>query len=540
MRHRSSHPFVVLSLLAACSVDSYTRDADRDVESILAEGVQQVLGDRREWVVEPEVEPPPAPPPDAAPHPDPNDPAAPPPPSPPAAPAVQAVDRYDLQRSLATAFASNRDLLTRREGLYQSGLSISLTRFQFGPQWNAAVSYVLAAQEDGGERQDAAASLGVSQLLPTGGTLALTSSATSAWPFGDDGGPDTYGSAVGISLTQPLLRGAGYEVSHEALTQAERSFVYAIRDFEQYRENFAISVARTYYDLVSQQKTLVIEDANYQGAVFDRGKAEALYRVGRNTEQEVYRARRREIEAKDQLIDARANYDRALDEFKILLGLPTTTLLDVQDSEAPYEPVRIRESSAVAAARHNRLDLITQRQQVEDSERSLRIAENTLLPDVDLVARYDLAGTDTQASRAGPENWNATLGLQMEIPLQRRSERNNLRSAQIALEQARRGYSLRLDQLDLEIRDALRRLKSTEERIGLQEEQIVQERAAVTVTEIRYESGKLDNRDLLEARQALVNAQNALIRLKVEHFIGRLSLLRDMGLFFVDAQGGWQ
>ena len=99
---------------------------------------------------------------------------------------------------------------------------------------------------------------------------------------------------------------------------------------------------------------------------------------------------------------------------------------------------------------------------------------------------------------------------------------------------------MREDQLDLDIRDALRRLKSIEERIALQEEQIVQEQAAVTVTQIRYESGKLENRDLLEARQALVNAQNALIRLKVEHFVARLTLQKDLGIFFVDDKGMWR
>ncbi|MCA8975694.1 MAG: TolC family protein, partial [Planctomycetes bacterium] len=291
---------------------------------------------------------------------------------------------------------------------------------------------------------------------------------------------------------------------------------------------------------VGQQQSLAIEDDNYSGAVFDRRKAEALHQVDRNTEQEVIRARRREIEAQDQLIEARAGYDRALDEFKILLGLQTTELIDVEISEPPYEPVRITEASAVAAARHNRLDIISERQQVEDAERSLRLAENGLLPNLDLTASYGLSGTDTELGGAGPDRWSSSVGLNFEVPLQRKSERNSYRSAVIQVEQIKRGFTQRLDQLDLEIRDALRRLRSIEQRVGLQREQIQQERGAVTLNEIRYESGKLDNRELLEARQALVNAQNALIRLKVDHFIARLSLLRDMGLFFVDESGMWQ
>ena len=55
----------------------------------------------------------------------------------------------------------------------------------------------------------------------------------------------------------------------ELLTQSERELVYAVRDFEVFREGFSIGVARTYFDLQSQRKTLANQDANYQAAVFE-------------------------------------------------------------------------------------------------------------------------------------------------------------------------------------------------------------------------------------------------------------------------------
>lgn len=533
---------LLLALAAgACSAGAYVDDADREVAGILGEAGQRVLGGRADWIVRPEAPPePPAgqtPADDAAPgaatsaaeaQPA-NDAAAPAPP-----------EVFDLPRALLTAVHQNREFLTRRESLYQQGLSISLTRFQFGPQFASAINYVWPDREGGIAQHGAGLSLAASQILPTGGTLALTGGFDTAWPYGPNAGPDGYGSSLGVSLTQPLLRGAGYEVSHESLTSAERQLTYAVRDFELYRENFTIDVARRFFDLTSQRKTLANEDANYEAAVFDRGKAEALQQVGRNTEQEVFRARRREIEAKDQLINARAAYDRTLDTFKILLGLPTSVAIEIADVEPSYEPVRFTNESAIAAARHNRLDLITERQQLEDAERGVRLAENGLLPDFDLVANYGLNGGGNDLGSARPDIWNSSVALQFAIPLQQKGQRNAYRSARIGLEQSRRGLQLREDQLELDIRDALRNLRSTEERITLQEQQIEQEQRAVTVTQIRYEAGKLENRDLLEARQALVNAQNALIRLKADHFTARLSLLRDMGIFFVDDNGIWQ
>ena len=77
------------------------------------------------------------------------------------------------------------------------------------------------------------------------------------------------------------------------------------------------------------------------------------------------------------------------------------------------------------------------------------------------------------------------------------------------------------------------------QQIDLQVEQITQEQRAVTVTEIRYESGEASNRDLLDARQALIDAQNRLIDFKADHFIQQLNLRRDLGILFIDEKGMW-
>ena len=60
------------------------------------------------------------------------------------------------------------------------------------------------------------------------------------------------------------------------------------------------------------------------------------------------------------------------------------------------------------------------------------------------------------------------------------------------------------------------------------------------IIQIQYESGDVEARDLLDARQGLTDASNALIDLKVDHFLARLRLRRDLGVFFVDDKGMWR
>jgi outer membrane protein TolC len=538
---------LLLALAAGCSTESYAADADREVEDILGQSHTEVLGDREQRVIRPEPEKP------AAPAPAPTEPSgnvppsgnAPPanasaPPAPP--PPAQTID---LAAALATAFRDNRDYISRKESLYRQGLSISLARFNYGPLWRSTVSSVWNEVEDAIGTANLLGSLGVSQILPTGGTVSVDSTFGNTW-FERAANSRTfsslqYNSSLSLNVTQPLLRGGGYEVSHEGLTQAERDLVYAIRDFELFRENFSITIARSFFDLVGQQQTLGNVESNARQAVFDRRKAEALLQVDRNNDQEVYRARRREIDAQNQLLDARTAYQRARDQFKVQLGMATSTPVEIASQDPPFVTVRLDRTSAVEAAKHNRLDLLTERERLEDTERSVRLAENAILPQLDMNLGLGFGHPpDTSLVDALPDRWNASAAVTMEIPLQRKAERNSLRSSQLALDQARRDYTQRLDQVQLDIEDQLRSLRRLEQQIDLQREQITQEQRAVTVTEIRYQAGDLDNRDLLEARQALFNAQNALITLSAQHFVARLTLMRDLGLLFVDDQGVWR
>jgi outer membrane protein TolC len=530
-------PLVAACLATACSSAWFVADADAEVAHALRAADEATLAGREETVLQPELAPAPPPP---APDRPPDQPAPEPDEKPEPKLPGEPPRRFDLREALAQAVQYSREFQTRREGLYESGLSITLARFQFGPQFTSAVNYLWSKNEAGNESHRAGGTVQASQILPTGGNLAVNAGLDAQWPVGPGSGDPVYGSVAGISLTQPLLRGAGYDIAWEPLTQAERSFTYAIRDFELFREEFSITIARQYFNLVSQRRQLKNEDANYDNAVFDRRKAEALQLVGRNEEKDVFLARRREIEAKDQLLDARANYDRAVDAFRVVLGLPTTVTIEIADEDPKYDPVRYTVESAIACARANRLDLITQRMSVEDSERAVRIAENALLPDLSLTANFGVTGSSTDLGHAAPDEWNAAVGVSMEIPLQRKAQRNAYRSSLISLEQSRRALQLREDELDALIQDALRQLRTIEERIALQQGQILTERRGVAVLEIRYESGVASNRDLFDARQGLVNAQNTLITLQVDHFIARLRLLKEMGILFVDAQGMWK
>jgi len=516
-------PLAFLSMLVAgCTADAYEHQADEAVQAILNEGTGRTLGGREESAQRPEVRP-------AAPPPAPEvpaDPVGPP----------RGAEVLTLADSLELAIEGNRDHITRKEGLYLTALALTSTRHTYSPLVAAALSYIFAGSDEGPDAHTPALSMSLSKLLPTGGTVSVAG-LTSFTSLGED----QFSSSASVRLTQPLLRGAGYEVAYEALTQGERNLVYAIRDYELYREDFSIDVARRFYDLVQQRQATENQRRNLEGFVFGRKQAEALFSVGRTSELEVLRARRSELTSQNSLIEAEESYHLALDQFRIFLGLPEDRRIEV----APEEPVFVEVSwdvaSAVEVARVNRLDLLNRKEQLEDAQRSVRIARNGLLPDLDLTLDYSRSGSaDPAFIHQDLNDGIYSAALTLGLPVDRVAERNAYRSSQIGLAQALRSYAEFHDSLEVGVQSTFRELERRKKSLEIQTQLIADQERNAKIAQLRFEQGNFSNRDVVEAQQALLDARNALISEKVDYEIARLRLLKDLGILFIDEKGMWK
>lgn len=513
-----------------CSADAYSRRADDSALRLLHSRDAEVLGDREANTAYPAERPPEAEP---APEAEPGE-APPEPTEPEPAPTV-----IDLRQALAIAYTSNRQMIDQREALHLQALSLAGTQHDFAPQLALALSYMFVDPDDELHLNTNGASFSASQILPTGGRLQLDASTGKA--EAEDSSPE-YASLISLSLVQPLLRGGGHAVVYEPLIQAERNLVYAIRDFELFREDFSIDVARRFYDLVNRKQSIENQRRNLENNEFARQKAQALFAVGRGNELDVLRARRSELTAKNDLLEAQENLHLAFDTFRIFLGLPEGERIDVLPDAPVFEEVNYEVSSAVDVAFENRLDLLTRREQVEDVERGVELARNGLLPDLDLRLGTSYGTTDSIQPPGGGdlERSNSSFSVTLGVPIDRVDERNVYRSAELALSRARRSLEEFEDQLRVTVQSSFRELTRRLESLGIQRQLIEDQTKNKRIAELRFERGDIDNRDLVEANQSLLDAKNALIDEQVGYEIERLQLLRDLGILFVDENGMWK
>lgn len=521
-----ARPLPVTSLLLAiavlgssgCSPEGYALDADRSVQRILPGKSEEVIGNYKESVIYPErketVE------------------------TPPESTEPQALS---LKKALEIAFRSNRSYMSEKESLFLTALSLVGTRHTFSPQLSAVLSYLYNDGSDTDMSQSSRLGLDLSQRLPLGGTVSISGDSTFQGNYASGiTDPGSFSSSLGVSLSQPLLRGAGREVAYNSLIQAERNLVYAIRSFELYRQRFAIDTASRFYSLVREIQSLDNQHRNMDSVIHAREKAEALHEVGSASLLDVLRAKTSELNSKNSLIAAEESLNLNMDRFLIYLGLPTTQKIEIVPLEIEPALPDYDIRSAVEVAFCNRLDLLTRREQLEDSERNLRIAKNSLLPDLDLNLGYSVSTASDPSyfdQKRDRDSWSA--GLSLEIPLDRVNERNSYRSAQISHGQAGRSLEEFEDELVIEIETAIRELKRRWQSLEIQGQQIEVQGRTTRIAEIQFNQGEIENRDFLEAKQALLEAENSLISERVDFEITRLRLLMDLGILFIDENGMW-
>lgn len=384
---------------------------------------------------------------------------------------------------------------------------------------------------------------GVEKLLSTGGRVAVSITSNFFRFLTGDPSVDTTSALVG-SIVQPLWRGAGSKVALENLTQAERDMLYALRDFARFRKEFTVDVTSSYYNVLQARDAVRNNWRGYQSFLqsLERGRAYAA--EGRMTPAELGRLEQAALSSESSWINSLANYSSALDRFKILLGLPTETKIVLDPQELDHlviEHPDISPDDAVKVALVTRLDLYNLRDEVEDAQRKVVVAENNLRPDVDFVATYGVQSppdgdfTDLDFRR---EDWS--VGLDVGLPFDRKAERNAYRAALISQDRARRNLELAEDTVALDVRDAWRDLEQAKLNYEINLREVELNARRVEEQDLRAELGMADAIDQVDALNDLIRAQNSLTSALVNHTITRLVFWRDMGILYIKKDGQWE
>ncbi len=447
-----------------------------------------------------------------------------------------------LADALAYAVRNSRAVQDAKEDLYLQALSLTLERHLWTPQFvsNLRASYTEFPQDSDPDRaMRGTADVAMTQRLPYGGQVVAQWIGTMVRDL-ENHVTDSESGTVIISANIPLLRGGG-RVAYESRYQAERSLIYAVRSYERFRRRFLTEVAGEYFNLLSTKASIRNSIVNRLSTRDNWERSQALANAEKIIQLEADRANNSFLSAQNSVAIAKENYESDLDEFKIRIGMSTTNAIDVVEEGLDLPEPNVAEAMAIETATRLRLDLLNTRDRVDDVRRSVEIARNNLLPDLDLSGSVTWDSNPDHLSafhyREDDETWD--VGVDLEIPLDRKAERNAYRSSIIGLRRAERGYDLSLDLMRLAVRRALRQIDRTKFSMEIQLQTIRSDELRREAAQIRFEQGTDSNRNVVDADDSLLRARDEYDRDVSEFRRALLAFRLATGTLRVGEDGRW-
>jgi outer membrane protein TolC len=466
-----------------------------------------------------------------------------------------------LSDALQYAFTHSREYEFAKEDLYLTALALTLERHLWNPRFFSDIQSQYANYgevRDFDHAMEAVAEAGVRQRLPLGGEVTARVVDTLMRDLTNHVTTAETGQVI-LEANLPLLRGAGL-VAMETRFQAERNLIYAVRTFERFRHSLAVDIASDYFSLQDDRQAIVNAHESMKSYAQEVARARGLWEAGRILKLEVERAEQNRLRALNSEVDAREQYETALDAFKIRIGMPTDQAFDVSfppDPSAAPAPGQnilsaptieealqlpaVTEQEAIRVAFKYRLDLLNFFDQIDDAARGITVAENNLLPDLNASGSATMS-SDPARLNAWRYNTDRTTWrgfLNLEIPLDRVAERNALRTSLIRKRRAERTYDEARENVRLQVRRALRRVEQEQSSLEINLKNRDLALVRLRGARIQFDKGLVSNREITDALNELLDARNRLAQSQSLVRVAILQFLRDTETLRIDENGQW-
>ena len=462
---------------------------------------------------------------------------------------------FTLTDALAYAQRHRREYQTAKEDLYLSALALTLEHHLWTPQFAASLRGVYGNYgeiRDFDQATRFVADLSVAQRLPYGGEFTAAMVSTLIRDVGRSI-TASEGSQIQLGLEIPFLRGAGH-LAQENLIRLERSLTYAVRSFERFRRQQIVNVAQQYFSLLASKQAVIDAGDSLESAREDLAKAIGFQDTGRGSPLETGRVEVRLLQQQGSLATRRESFRAATDRFKILIGMPVSEPIGLDDlediasierqiAEGKYPLLRLLRAAgepeyATGIASRYRLDLLTSQDRVGDAERGVAIAKNALLPNLDWISSltYD---TDPEHYQLGAfEQARATWRTEVLLSMNDRfRERNDYRSSLIDVHRARRNHVEQLERVRADVLSAINQIRLQEQLVEVRWRNLQVADNQRSFARDRYEKGYLSNRDLVEAEDDYVRVQNQLNEAKTARWSALLNFRLATGTLRIDEKG---
>ncbi len=331
-----------------------------------------------------------------------------------------------------------------------------------------------------------------------------------------DATSETFNPAGQVTYFMPFLRGFGQDNMRAQRRRTSAATDVAVLERENTVANVVRDVVLAYWELAYAAQDVEIRRSSLELAREQLRITQARLDVGVGSPTDVAAVRQGiAVRESDVLLAELALSERALD-LRQLAGMDLTPadlgvdLVAADRLEPKSTPIEI-EAALTAAYDHNP-QIATLRARGRSATLEVDIAENGLLPQLDLNASFGPSGNAETFGRAvenlGKFNeYRVFVGVTFSQPVGRHTARGNVAAAQGQLTRVRVNEEDLKAQIAVSVVKAVNLLRSTEKRMQVEAESVQLAQVNLDAEKARFEVGRTTNFEVLRRQDELAQAR---------------------------------
>ena len=364
-------------------------------------------------------------------------------------------------------------------------------------------------------------SVGVSGLLPTGGTYSVGASVSDT--EGDSGGfPFSNASGQGpfMQLRQPLLENFAIDDARLNIQLTRQSLQISGFNLHQSMLGTISRVEDAYYDLAASRESVRVQDAALK-------LAEEL---AKDNQRRVALGASAPLEEADSQAQAATSRAAVISAKRFVRAAENNLKGAMVEDYAQWRKLGILPGSKLSKASANpdfndswtlaqqaRPDLLAFQVQLDQQRLILQRRGNELLPQLDLTATAGLAGSADELNQVYKQIRRRdapyySLGLSLSLPLTNRREKENLRVAEAQAEQTKLRFRQLRQTIMIQVDDAVSQAETDFQRLAATAEAREFAAKALTNERAKLARGASTNFVVLQLQRNLTTARSEELR----------------------------
>ncbi len=343
-----------------------------------------------------------------------------------------------------------------------------------------------------------------------------------------NGGRETFeGYSYGVNLNQPIYRKQIQAQLAQAKSQVEQSDKQLLLA----QQNLILRSSKAYFDVLLAQDKIELIQAQKNAISKQLEQAKANFDVGTATITDFNEAQARFDLVQAQEIAATSDLEVKKRAIQSIIGQMPLKLNAVRADLQPQMPEPVAMDKWVEMSSQTNLMIAIQQQALEIATQEVERQNAVHLPTLDAIASYTDRYANGSANGFGSDLQDATIGLQLQIPLyQGGAIASRVREAVANKQKAMDDLVAARRQAELDTRQGFLDLVSVVSQIKAYEQALSSSQSQLDSTMLGYEVGVRTSVDVLNAQQQFFTAKRDLLQSRYAYLMNILSLKSAVGL----------